>query len=337
MSHSIQHAYRRWRRRSGSGLLRAAPLALGVSLLFGANCGAQGYGGYQGGDYGGYPAPPQGGYQQQPPSNYQPGGDANVSVRLDQLQQQLQDLTGRVEELNHQIQTLSNRLDSLNSAPPPGPQQTPPPSGGLYPNSAPSAGPADNGSGGGYDDYDNNPRQAYPPPAGSDYGPRSDAGGDNGPGAPPHNLGTLSLSSNGAQIPARAQPAAAGGPEAQYDQAIALLRSEKYPEAREGFKAFLQKYPSHALSGNAEYWLGETYYAQGQYRDAAESFLKGFQKYPKNAKAPASLLKLGMSLGQLKQTKEACLTLNEISKRYPESPLMLRQRADEERKRLRCS
>lgn len=337
MSHSIQNAYRRWRRRSGCGFLRAAPLALGASLLFGANCGAQGYGGYQGGDYG---APPQGAYQQQPSGDYQSGGNyqsggGNVSVRLDQLQQQLQDLTGRVEELNHQVQTLSNRLDSLNSAPPPAAPQ-PPPAGGLYPNSAPNAGPADNGSGG-YDDYDSGPRQAYPPPAGSGYGPRSDAGGDGGPGAPPHNLGTLSLSSNGAQIPAHASPAAAGGPEAQYDQAIALLRSEKYPEARADFQAFLQKYPSHALSGNAEYWLGETYYAQGQYREAAEAFLKGFQKYPKNAKAPASLLKLGMSLGQLKQTKEACLTLNEISKRYPESPLMLRQRADEERKKLSCS
>jgi tol-pal system protein YbgF len=335
MSHSIQNAYRWWRRRSGSGLLRAAPLALGVSLLFGANCGAQGYGGYQGGDYGGYQAPPQGGYQQ-PPSGYQPSGGDNVSVRLDQLQQQLQDLTGRVEELNHQVQTLSNRLDRLNSAPPPASQQPPSPSGGLYPNSAPGAGPADSGAGG-YDDYDNSPRQAYPPPAGSDYGPRSDAGGDNGPGAPPHTLGTLSLSANGAQIQAHANPAAVGGPEAQYDEAIALLRSEKYPEARGAFEAFLQKYPAHALSGNAEYWLGETYYAQGQYREAAEAFLKGFQKYPKNAKAPASLLKLGMSLGQLKQTKEACLTLNEISKRYPTSPLMLRQRADEERKKLSCS
>lgn len=330
MYHSIQNAFRRWRRRSGPGLLRAAPLALGVSLLFGTNCGAQGYGG----DYGGYPAPPQGGYQQ--PPGYQPSG-GNISVRVDQLQQQLQDLTGRVEELNHQVQVLSDRLERMNSAPPPAAPQAPPSSGGLYPNSAGpnDGGLNDGGPGGGYDDYGNTPRQAYPPPAGSDYGPRSDLGGDSGPGAPPHTLGTLS--SNGAQIQAHANPAAVGGPEAQYDQAIALLRSEKYPEARQAFAGFLEKYPSHALAGNAEYWLGETYYVQGQYREAAESFLKGFQTYPKNAKAPASLLKLGMSLGQLKQTKEACLTLNEISKRYPESPQMLRQRADEERKKLSCS
>lgn len=332
--------------RHGRRVLRwvgALPLALGLCAGLASGAAAQGYGGSYGNPYtpapgsGGYAAP-GGGY-----GDYGGGGDsANLSVRMDQLQQQIQDLTGRVEELNHQVQTLSRQLNAARNAPPasapgqasPPPQQAQPAGGGLYPD-----------AGSDYDDYQGGPRQAYPPPGG-DYGPRSDAGGDagsaatagaDGLGAPPRTLGTLPLSANGAQLPARGGPAPANSPEAQYDQAIALLRTENYAAAQAAFKDFLTKNASSPLAGNAQYWLGETFYAQGQYRDAAEAFLQGFQKYPKNSKASASLLKLGMSLGQMKQTKEACLTLNEIPKRYPDAPAMLRQRGVEERKKLGCS
>ena len=65
--------------------------------------------------------------------------------------------------------------------------------------------------------------------------------------------------------------------------------------------------PQDYLAGNAQYWMGETYYVRGRYQDAAVTFAEGYQKYPTNSKAPDNLLKLGMSLGQLGKKADACV------------------------------
>ena len=62
----------------------------------------------------------------------------------------------------------------------------------------------------------------------------------------------------------------------------------------------------HSLAGSAQYWLGETFYAQGNFREAAQNFLHGYKNYPKSRRAPDSLLKLGISLNKLGQTQQAC-------------------------------
>ncbi len=46
-----------------------------------------------------------------------------------------------------------------------------------------------------------------------------------------------------------------------YDKAYNLLKEGKYEEAEQSFLAFLEKYPNSTLIGNANYWLGESYYA----------------------------------------------------------------------------
>ena len=75
-----------------------------------------------------------------------------------------------------------------------------------------------------------------------------------------------------------------------------MLRQANWEQAQLAFQAFLDEYPSDPLSGNAKYWLGETYYARGDYREAAVTFAEGFQTYPNSQKAPDNLLMLGMSL-----------------------------------------
>src|SRR5690606_27427724 len=96
-----------------------------------------------------------------------------------------------------------------------------------------------------------------------------------------------------------------------YDAAFQALREQRYERAEAAFKEFLNRYSDDALAGNAQYWLGETYYVRGNYQESAKVFAHGFQKYPKSSKAPDNLLKLGLSLAQNKKTKEACLTLHQ--------------------------
>ena len=86
-------------------------------------------------------------------------------------------------------------------------------------------------------------------------------------------------------------------------------------------------YPDDPLAGNAQYWIGETYYVRGQYKNAADAFLKGYKKYKSSEKAPDTLLKLGMALAELGQKDAACSTLNELETKYPEAPEHIRDEA----------
>ena len=70
---------------------------------------------------------------------------------------------------------------------------------------------------------------------------------------------------------------------------------------------------------NAQYWLGEIYYAKGDWEMAILEFDKVIKKYPNAEKAPASLLKQGFAFEKLGSTKEATVLLREVMDKYPKS------------------
>jgi tol-pal system protein YbgF len=125
-------------------------------------------------------------------------------------------------------------------------------------------------------------------------------------------------------------------PAALYDEAFQALRGQDYTKAKAGFNEFIKRYPSDNLAGNAQYWLGETHYVQGEFKSAARVFAEGYKKYPKNNKAPDNLLKLALTLDQLGQKKEACVTLAQLAKQFPNAATVIKQRNTEEQKRLQC-
>jgi tol-pal system protein YbgF len=132
-------------------------------------------------------------------------------------------------------------------------------------------------------------------------------------------------------------PGATGeSPEALYERSNESLLRRQFAEAEAGFSDFLQKYPDHGLAGAAQYWLGETFYAQGDFRRAAASFLQGYKKYPKSRRAPDSLLKLGISLNRLGQGDQACAAYAAVSAEYPKA-VDARKRAQAEAKRAGCA
>lgn len=125
-------------------------------------------------------------------------------------------------------------------------------------------------------------------------------------------------------------------PESLYERSNESLLRRQFGDAEAGFSTFLQKYPDHSLSGSAQYWLGETFYAQGDFKRAAASFLQGYKKYPKSRRAPDSLLKLGISLNRLGQAEQACAAYAAVSAEYPKA-VDARKRAQAESKRAGCS
>ncbi len=124
---------------------------------------------------------------------------------------------------------------------------------------------------------------------------------------------------------------------AHYSYAFKLLNQKDYPAAAASFDQFVKKFPSDPLTGNAYYWLGESYYARGDYTRAAEGFRKGFEVNPEGQKAPDNLLKLAMSLSKVKRTKEACIVLKQVQSKYGDSSPRTAAKAAQELTSQQCS
>lgn len=117
-----------------------------------------------------------------------------------------------------------------------------------------------------------------------------------------------------------AGPAAAPGTEqSAYMAALDQLRNAKYPEAIDSLQQFLATYPKSQLADNAQYWMGEAYYASHDYPKAATAFQGVLDQYPNSRKAPDALLKLGYTQFELKQYDQARTTLTDVTRRYPGS------------------
>ncbi len=128
-----------------------------------------------------------------------------------------------------------------------------------------------------------------------------------------------------------------GNIQEQYDEAFGLLRNADYDRAEKALSKFVAQHRDSPLAGNAQHWLGATFFVRGKYAEAAVAFAEGYQKYPKSNKAPDNLLKLGMSLGALGQKEDACKTLKQFGTVFPTAPASLKRQADVERKKLSCS
>lgn len=113
---------------------------------------------------------------------------------------------------------------------------------------------------------------------------------------------------------------AAKTPEDLYAIGYNGAMEKRFDEASVSLAAFLSTYPDHKLASNAQYWLGEVYYAKGDYERAILEFDKVVKKYPKADKSAAALLKEGFSFEKLGSAKEARVLMENVIEKYPGSP-----------------
>jgi tol-pal system protein YbgF len=248
-------------------------------------------------------------YRGEAPSDLTPmtssgGGaaSANAEVRVQQLEREIQTLTGKVEERDFEIRTLKSNFEKLSA------------------DLDLRLGDLERGRNGGQTGGNVPSTLQAPNPV-------------------PSNEGVIF---NSAPEPISSQSNVLGGgtsadAAAQYYNAFSLLKAANYAGAQVQFEKFLTDYPNHSLAGNAKYWLGETHYVRQNFQAAAQQFAEGFQLYPKGAKAADNLLKLGLSLSGLNRKEEACVALDQLSGPDYQSAGPVVRRASQERARLNCS
>lgn len=117
------------------------------------------------------------------------------------------------------------------------------------------------------------------------------------------------------------EPGMSGGqtPTEIYLQAFGDYASGRYPQAVEGFRRFLQLFPTNSYASNARFWLGDCYFNQQDYAKAIETFQQGLNDYPQAPRNPDALLKIAMAHLQLGNHDEARQVSDRLLQLYPDS------------------
>jgi tol-pal system protein YbgF len=131
--------------------------------------------------------------------------------------------------------------------------------------------------------------------------------------------------------------AAPGTPDDEYNADYRLFQNRQYDQAETAFRGFVTNHPKDKHVPDAIHWIGESLYQRKQYTDAAEQFLKVTKTYSKSSRAPASMLKLGITLAAMGEKDAACAALQAVATKYPKAGPTILSGADREIKRNSCT
>lgn len=104
-----------------------------------------------------------------------------------------------------------------------------------------------------------------------------------------------------------------------YQNALRDFSTGKYDLARQEFSDFIKNFPTNDLSSNAQFYLGEISYQQGNYQDALAQYEIVMSNYPKSFKLAAAMLKKAFAELELGMKSSGIRDLRELVRRFPGS------------------
>jgi len=106
---------------------------------------------------------------------------------------------------------------------------------------------------------------------------------------------------------------------AEFDAALGVFRSGQFAQAQTAFADFVKRYPQSGYNASALFWLGNAQYATRNYNEAIANFRSMLSLAPDHAKAPEAVLSIANCQIELKDTRAARRTLEDLTKAYPQS------------------
>lgn len=104
-----------------------------------------------------------------------------------------------------------------------------------------------------------------------------------------------------------------------YNAALDLLSKKHTEQAITAFSSFVKTYPKGSYTPNAHYWLGELYNMKGKKDLAAKEYGIVIKQFPNSTKVPDSLLKLAGLDRESGKTDQALRGLQVLIHQYPHS------------------
>ena len=104
-----------------------------------------------------------------------------------------------------------------------------------------------------------------------------------------------------------------------YNNALRDYNAAKYDLAQQQFADYMKFYGNTDLAGNAQFYLADIEYRQGNFEQAVRDYDKVLEQYPGGNKAQAAQLKKGLALLQLGEKDAGVRELNSLIQRYPRS------------------
>lgn len=104
-----------------------------------------------------------------------------------------------------------------------------------------------------------------------------------------------------------------------YDAALAVFRKGDFASAQTAFIGFVQRYPRSGYNPSALFWLGNAQYATRDYKEAITNFRSLLSLAPDHLRAPEAVLAIANCQIELKDTRAARKTLEDLAKAYPQS------------------
>jgi tol-pal system protein YbgF len=219
--------------------------------------------------------------------------------RLEQMQVEVQQLTGKVEEQTNQINELKKRQNTM------------------------------------YSDFDERMQSLENKTANTDQ-PDAEATPEPEPAPEPDEEAKAPAANPAPPPPVKPAPPAAAKPVPQqqprpnppavqvagdekqdYQHAYDALRNGHTSQSIAEFDAFLAKYPAGGLANNAQYWLGEAHRVNQDADSARKAFTKVIDNYPGGAKVPDALLKLGYIELEQNNPDKARSYLKRVTSEFP--------------------
>ena len=109
----------------------------------------------------------------------------------------------------------------------------------------------------------------------------------------------------------------ARGSSESYREGLALYQKGDYPRAIQTLRGFVNKEPKSELVPSAQYWIGDSYFAQKRYNEAILAYNEILVSWPKSERVPAALLRQGVSFAELGDKIDARLILQKLIADYP--------------------